>query len=285
MSSFVRGEAVTGFPFTLRHSQTGAAITSGTVTGYVTLDGGTQTALAGTPVHEGLGQWSIDLAATETDGDLLGLLFVHADGFASFTVETSSSPETSLTVGSPGEVEICKLALVEGLGAQPITSLDDDSNAAKSCKRLYPQCRNELLVDLCPAFAVTRALLAQLATAPVYDFTYRYQLPTDCLFPLETDYPGETWRQESNTLVSYYSPCYLKYIKRVTDTSLFSPSFVKVLTAYLTARLAFPITKSAAMVDRAMAAYQQIRDEGSAEENQIGTPATLVPSTLTNVRF
>jgi len=138
MSSFVRGEAVTGFPFTLRHSQTGAAITSGTVTGYVTLDGGTQTALAGTPVHEGLGQWSIDLAATETDGDLLGLLFVHADGFASFTVETSSSPETSLTVGSPGEVEICNLALVEGLGAQPITSLDDDSNAAKSCKRLYP---------------------------------------------------------------------------------------------------------------------------------------------------
>lgn len=81
--------AVVGFPFTLVDKANGSAITSGTVTGYVTLDGGTQTAIDGTPVHKGNGQWTVNLTAAEMNGDLIGLLFVHDDAVnAHFTIPT-----------------------------------------------------------------------------------------------------------------------------------------------------------------------------------------------------
>lgn len=86
---FTRAQAVTGFPFGLINASSGAAVTTGVASGYVTLDGGTQTAIAGVPVHEGNGQWSVDLTAAEMTGDLVGLLFVHALAIpVSFTIHT-----------------------------------------------------------------------------------------------------------------------------------------------------------------------------------------------------
>jgi hypothetical protein len=281
--AFIKNEAILGFPFELLDIG-GNPITSGTVAGYYLLDGGAQTSLTGTATHEGNGQWSWDtIPAAATNGDLLGLLFVHANGRASFTLQLATSPDTSLTVGTPGEVEICNLALVEGLGDQPIVSLEDDSNRARSCKRLYPICRDELIVDLAPGFAVKRVQLAQLATGPVSEFTYRYQLPTDCLQSLETE-EGYPWRREANTVVTDASTTYLKYLARVTDTSLFSPPFTRALTAYLQARLAFAITKSASMAEQSWKLFEMEKENASAIEGQEGTAKTLAPTTLTDVR-
>ena len=72
---FKKNTAVTGFAFTLVNKADGSPITSGTVTGYYLLDGGTQGTIAGTPVHEGNGQWSVNLTAGEMNGDVVGLLF------------------------------------------------------------------------------------------------------------------------------------------------------------------------------------------------------------------
>lgn len=47
----------------------GSAVTAGTPTVYVTLDGGTQTTGAGTSTHEGNGQWSYAPTQAETNGD------------------------------------------------------------------------------------------------------------------------------------------------------------------------------------------------------------------------
>jgi hypothetical protein len=283
---FIKGEAVTGFPFRLVNKYTGDPITTGTVMGYVLIDGGTQTALTGTAVSEGNGQWSINLTATEMDGDLIGLLFTHADSSGvQYTIQTTEGPGTSLVVGTPGEAEICNLALVEGLGDQPITSLDDDSNRERSCKRAYPVCRDELLVDLTPGFAIKRVALALLATAPTFDFTYRFQLPTDCLQVLETDDPTETWRREGATVVSYNNTCSIKYVARITDTSTFSPPFTRALVAYLQARLAYPITKSSAVAEQSWKLYEMEKDNASAIEGQEGARRSIAPTTLTDVRL
>jgi hypothetical protein len=174
---------------------------------------------------------------------------------------------------------------VEGLGDQAITSLDDDSNRARSCKRLFPVCRDEMLVDLVPGFAVKRVALALLATAPVFDFTYRFQLPTDCLEVLETNEPCEMWRREASTIVSYNSTCSIKYVARITDTSMFSPSFTRVLAAYLQARLAFPITKSASMTEQSWKLFEREKENASAIEGQEGAQVSMAPTTLTDVRL
>lgn len=79
-AQYVQAVAVTGYTFSLVDKVDGTPITSGTVTGYRTIDGGTQTELTGTFTHEGNGQWSISsLSSTEMDGATIGLLLLHAD--------------------------------------------------------------------------------------------------------------------------------------------------------------------------------------------------------------
>lgn len=87
--SFKKNTAVTGFTFGLVSATDGSAITTGTVTGYYTLDGGTQATITGSATHEGNGQWSINLTAAEMNGDIVGLMFTHASAIpASFTIST-----------------------------------------------------------------------------------------------------------------------------------------------------------------------------------------------------
>ena len=92
MSLFKKNTAVTGFPFTLISAADGSAITTGTPVGYVTLDGGAQTAIGDvTPVHEGNGQWTFDLTAAEMNGDVVGFLITHASAInVHFTIKTDT---------------------------------------------------------------------------------------------------------------------------------------------------------------------------------------------------
>ena len=86
---FLKGAAVTGYTFALVAVANGAAITSGTVTVKITKDGGTQGSLDATPVHEGNGQWSINLTATEMDADIVGIAITHSSAVPHyFTLET-----------------------------------------------------------------------------------------------------------------------------------------------------------------------------------------------------
>lgn len=88
---FKKATAVVGFPFTLIDRSTAAPITTGVVTGVVTKDGGVQTTIAATPVHEGSGQWTVNISASEMDADLVGLMFTHPSAIpASFTIRTWS---------------------------------------------------------------------------------------------------------------------------------------------------------------------------------------------------
>ena len=89
--SFKKNTAVTGFPFGMVSATDGSDITTGTPVGYYTLDGGTQTAIGDvTPVHEGNGQWTVDLTAGEMNGDIIGLVFTHTSAVTvPFTIKTS----------------------------------------------------------------------------------------------------------------------------------------------------------------------------------------------------
>lgn len=73
-----KNTAITGFTFGLVSATDNSAITTGTPSGYYTLDGGSQGSISDTPTHEGNGQWSVDLTSGETNGDVVGLLFTHA---------------------------------------------------------------------------------------------------------------------------------------------------------------------------------------------------------------
>ena len=73
-----QGVAITGFTFVLINKSTGAAVTSGTVTCKVLKDGGSQATGTNSAAHEGSGQWSITLTATEMDAEQVGLAITHS---------------------------------------------------------------------------------------------------------------------------------------------------------------------------------------------------------------
>ena len=83
---FKKGVALTGFTFSLISRLDGSALTSGTIVSKITKDGGTQSSTTGSAVHEGNGQWSINLTATEMDADVVGLSLTHANAIATYTV-------------------------------------------------------------------------------------------------------------------------------------------------------------------------------------------------------
>lgn len=91
--SFKKNNAVTGFSFGLVSKTDGSDVTTGTTNGFVTIDGGTQTALTNSPVHEGLGQWSVNLTAAEMNGDIIGLVFTNT---AAITKQVTISTEVKL---------------------------------------------------------------------------------------------------------------------------------------------------------------------------------------------
>lgn len=100
------GQSISAF---LPNKNTGAAVTSGTVTVYVTLDGGIQAEGSGTVVHEGNGVWNYFPTQSETNGDSISFLFTHADAVSVnlqvYTTEivgvttTSTQPVAATTTG------------------------------------------------------------------------------------------------------------------------------------------------------------------------------------------
>jgi len=107
--SYLRGQAVTGLTFSLVNKSDGSAVTSGTVSGFVTKDGGMQATLTNTPAHKGNGQWSVDLTAAEMDAELVGLLFTH--------VNASPREVTIKTVGAAPATAAMQLDLANRIVA------------------------------------------------------------------------------------------------------------------------------------------------------------------------
>ncbi len=152
------------------------------------------------------------------------------------------------------EVEICNMALTE-LGAGKISNyLTDTSEKAVNCRLFYAATVDEVLRSHEWNSAIWYQSLAEIASTDDnylltdYDeWSYQFQLPTDpfCLRPLEIpDYPKYDYEIASGYLITNLSTVVLKYIRRLTDTTMFDPVLVKAIAYRLAADMAVKITGS-----------------------------------------
>jgi hypothetical protein len=156
------------------------------------------------------------------------------------------------------ETGICNSALVK-IGATRIVALDDGSRNANACAELYPKLRDDLLRAHPWNFAVARAKLGRLATAPIFGFSYVYQLPADWLRTLAVsdNDRGEgavEYRIEGRRLACSAADIWLRYVRVVTDANEMPADFREALAAMLGRDLAIPIAQSSALretMDRA----------------------------------
>jgi hypothetical protein len=143
-------------------------------------------------------------------------------------------------------VAICNRAL-QKLGADRITSLNEDSRNARSCNAAYESIRDSELRTHPWLFAIRRAELAADSEAPLGDdYDYQYTLPTDCLRILKPKNEAYLdWQIEGrNILSNETAPLTLRYIARITDPNVFDVEFVEAVAARLAAELCEELTQS-----------------------------------------
>jgi hypothetical protein len=169
------------------------------------------------------------------------------------------------------EVAICNSALIK-LGVETITSLNDNSRQALLCKEQYPKIRNKLLYSHPWNFAMKRAKLVATATAPVYEFSYQYTLPSDCLRIWDTQYGPSTdfYQREGDFLYSNYSDVAIRYIALIADTTKYSPTFDECCALMLAIDLEYSLVQSNSFKNTLLQELQvELRDSRSfdAQEN------------------
>lgn len=142
-------------------------------------------------------------------------------------------------------VQIANMALT-GVGATRITALDQACEEARHVNAVYDPMLEEVQAAHPWNFTVTREELALLAEAPEFGWSYAFQLPTGCLRVLGTDLDenGYPWVIENGKLLTDQTTVKIKYIKKITDTTQFSPAFVNAFAARLEAELAFPLSQN-----------------------------------------
>ena len=188
------------------------------------------------------------------------------------------------------EVSICSNAL-RRLGDSPITSLTEDSERARLCNALYAPARDSLLRSHAFNFSITRASLAQLSTAPSFEFAHQYLLPTDpfCLRVLKMEFDDfkfkiENLAGEGRVLLTDEGTANILYIARITDPNLFDSIFVDTLTAKLAAELAYPITNTTSLQTQMERLFKLKLTEARSIDSTEGFTDDIVSDTFTDFR-
>ena len=170
------------------------------------------------------------------------------------------------------DLSICSDALIL-LGASPISSFTEGSDAAQACDRLYPDLRDTMLSTYVWSWTLKKSQIARLSTNPINEWQYAYQLPGDMLSGVLAVFESNSttersrrygWEVYGDQLYTNMETVYIDYQASVSETKM--PNyFVRLLRTALAGELAIVITDQAAKAD-----YFKAQAFGSPGENGRG---------------
>ena len=187
------------------------------------------------------------------------------------------------------QVEIVNRALIK-IGGNRITSMGDDSKSAKVMSALWDTVRKSEITKRYWNFALARAQLAKLSTAPSWNFQNQFQLPVDFLkivqvndmyiVPSMTDYvngDNSPYAIAGQTIeTDFEDPLKIRYVKDIADPGLFDHLFVEVLASKLAYEACYEITQSRQGCDQALNDYN-IAIKEAYKSNAISRPPQSIP--------
>lgn len=164
-------------------------------------------------------------------------------------------------------VDICNSALIL-VGAERISSLNESNRAARLCNEIFNTLRDHLLSEHPWNFAIKRQALAQDATNPAFDYSYRHSLPNDLLRILDTNLGDATWAREGEYIVSNFTDVKIKYVARVTDISKWSEGYKEALSHKIAVYLAYALVQSTTLSQALKNDYLVIMRNAKAQDAQ-----------------
>ena len=197
-------------------------------------------------------------------------------------------------------VDIANIAL-NNIGASNISSLDENSKAARVVNQRYESVRDAVFRAHPWNCLINRASLAQETTTPAFGYTYQYSLPTNpfCLRVLEfsngtLSYPqdnitnntgGPVFVIEGRKLLTDEGSAQIKYVGRITDPQQYDASLIEALAARLSAEVCYAITGSTSMVQIQTSLYEAKVNEARFNDATEGATQRLEASDFIESRF
>jgi hypothetical protein len=173
------------------------------------------------------------------------------------------------------------------VGDKPIASFDEATDRARLCANLWPDVRDEVLRSHPWNCAVKRVRLLPDADAPAFDWSYQFTLPGDYLRTLSAGEleAEEDWLIESGKLLCNVSPLLLRYIFRNDNPATYDGMLVGLMTATMAARMAYPLTQSAALAQELGGRAEVLARRARAVDGQDDPPSLLGDNPLRDARL
>lgn len=172
-------------------------------------------------------------------------------------------------------VSIANLALTV-LGADRITSLEDNSENARRLNAIFDYCLEDLLRAHPWNFAIIRRQLAVLSTTPIFEYDYEFQLPGDCLRVIEVSDGTNLitdFKIEGRKLLADDSSVSIKYIAKVIDPNQYTSQFIYVFASRLAAEIAYAVTNNKSTAEQMFQLYtarmQQAKETDAQESDSV----------------
>lgn len=169
------------------------------------------------------------------------------------------------------KVAIVNRALTK-LGASRIVAITDNTKEAREMAATFDIVRDSELRKNRWSFSIKRAELAADVTAPLFEYSHRFLLPSDYLRGLMvgTAWPGldmsdyrtgpggADWAIEGGYLLfNSAGPLRLRYLSRVEDTAIWDSSFVEAFACKLAVETCEAITQSSEKRQLAKSEYDE----------------------------
>lgn len=197
-------------------------------------------------------------------------------------------------------VDIANYAL-NTLGATNITTLDENSKAARIIDQRYESVRDTVFRAHPWNCLLRRAELAKESTAPEFGYANQYALPTDpfCLRVLEfsngtLSYPqdnmtsnsgGPVFVIEGRKLLTDEGIAKIKYVGRVTDPQQYEANLTETMAAKLAMEIAYALTGSNSLVQLTAGLYDQKLKEARFVDGTEGAPQRIEASEFIEARL
>lgn len=182
-------------------------------------------------------------------------------------------------------VDVCNKAL-DKLGHGAITSLDDNTKAARLYTRIWPTVRDSVLRDHPWNFAMTRAALAPATTAPVWGFSAAFPFPADLIRLCEVrDLSTSEYQVEGRSILADASVLYVRYVARVEDPNQYDALFIEAAAARLAFELAEPLTQSNTKKDMLWQEYTDNLTRAKSADGQENPPVQFEEDEWIAVRY
>lgn len=174
------------------------------------------------------------------------------------------------------------------VGAERINSLSDQTKEGIACNDAYAEVRDAFLAEHPWNFATKRVSLGLLASEPLYGFTTKFQLPSDCLRVIGTEHDDLidfTYSVEGRELLCNEDSIMIEYISNDIDVADFSPAFMEALGWKLAIELSYSLVQSNELTERLERKYSQAAGLARVYDSQEGSGRQLQKSDWTNERL